>query len=135
MITACGEQPGVGFGDAERRASPTGMARWVRASWAVAGMCASMATAAVLLFGGCCRLPPSGPAAPGGRYNYVINGNMIAGFALVAAPVKYGSSGIMTFVISHQGIVYQKDLGPDTDSIVRRMTEYNPDKTWERVKD
>jgi len=80
-------------------------------------------------------LTRQGPAAPGGRYNYVINGNMIAGFALLAWPAKYGSSGVMTFLISHQGKVYQKDLGPDTQQLSRRITEYNPDATWKRVTD
>ena len=71
-----------------------------------------------------------GPDAPGGDYNYVINGNMIAGFALVACPTEYGTSGVMTFIISHQGKVYQKDLGPKTAQIVGRMTQYNPDSSW-----
>jgi hypothetical protein len=80
-------------------------------------------------------LTKQGPAAPGGRYDYVINGNMIAGFALVACPDKYGSSGVMTFIVNHQGKVYQKDLGPDTLNIVGRMTEYNPDSGWTLVGD
>ena len=71
----------------------------------------------------------------GGKYNYVINGNMIAGFALVAFPEKYGSSGVMTFIVNQQGKVYQKDLGPDTDNIASRMTHYNPDKTWTLVQE
>ncbi|HOD81253.1 MAG: hypothetical protein BWX88_00358 [Planctomycetes bacterium ADurb.Bin126] len=74
-----------------------------------------------------------GPDVPGGRYDYVINGNMIAGFALVACPAQHGSSGIMTFVVNHQGKVYQKDLGPG--ATVRDITEYNPDKTWTLVTD
>lgn len=78
-------------------------------------------------------LTHQGPDVPGGQYNYVINGNMIAGFALVACPAQYGSSGIMTFVVNHQGKIYQKDLGPNV--IVQRITEYNPDKTWTQVKD
>jgi hypothetical protein len=80
-------------------------------------------------------LTRQGPAVPGGQYNYIINGNMIAGFALVACPARYGSSGIMTFVVNHQGKVYQKDLGPDTRQIVANMSEYNPDSTWTLVKD
>ena len=80
-------------------------------------------------------LTRQGPAAPGGRYNYVINGNMIAGFALVAWPAKYGSSGVMTFLVSHQGKVYQKDLGPDTQQLARQITEYNPDATCKLVTD
>jgi hypothetical protein len=76
-----------------------------------------------------------GPAAPGGRYDYVINGNMIAGFAFVACPSKYGVSGVMTFIVSHHGKLYQKDLGPDTLEIVKNMSEYNPDATWTPVND
>jgi hypothetical protein len=74
-----------------------------------------------------------GPAAPSGKYDYVINGNMIAGFALVACPTEYGTSGVMTFIISHQGKLYQKDLGPKTTDIVRSMKEYNPDSGWTLV--
>jgi len=80
-------------------------------------------------------LTRQGPHAPGGAYNYVINGNMIAGFALVAWPDKYASSGVMTFLISHQGRLYQKDLGPRTAEIAKAMTEYDPDSTWTLVKD
>jgi hypothetical protein len=78
-------------------------------------------------------LKAQGPAAPGGEYNYVINGNMIAGFALVAGPTDYGVSGVYTFIISHSGKLYQKDLGPNTADIVRAMKEYNPDSTWSLV--
>lgn len=80
-------------------------------------------------------LTRQGPAAPGGKYDYVINGNMIAGFALVAHPIEYGNSGVMTFVISHQGKLYQKDLGPKTTDVVQSMNEYNPDSSWTPVKD
>jgi Protein of unknown function (DUF2950) len=79
-------------------------------------------------------LTRQGSHAPGGRYNYVINGNMIAGFALVAFPAEYGSSGIMTFLVSHHGKVYQKDLGPRTADIAKAMQEYNPDATWTEVQ-
>ncbi|MGC8624907.1 MAG: DUF2950 domain-containing protein [Phycisphaerae bacterium] len=80
-------------------------------------------------------LTKQGAAAPGGKYNYVINGNMIAGFALVAFPSKYGASGVMTFIVNQQGRVYQKDLGPDTTTIARHMTRYNPDKTWTLIQE
>jgi hypothetical protein len=79
-------------------------------------------------------LTRQGSQVPGGRYNYVINGNMIAGFALVAFPAEYRSSGVMTFVVSHHGKVYQKDLGPKTAELAKAMQEYNPDKTWTEVK-
>ena len=80
-------------------------------------------------------LKQQGDAAPGGKYGYVINGNMVAGFAMIAYPVEYDSSGIMTFIVSHQGKLYQKDLGPKTTDIVRCMKEYNPDSSWTLVKD
>jgi hypothetical protein len=79
-------------------------------------------------------LTKQGPDAPLGRYNYVVNGKMIAGFGLVAYPAKYGNSGIMTFIVNQQGIVYQKDLGPNTTAVVAGMTEYNPGKGWEPSK-
>jgi hypothetical protein len=71
-----------------------------------------------------------GKAAPLGKYNYIINGKMIGGFALVAWPAEYGETGIMTFIVNQQGRVYQKDLGSKTDKIATGMKEYNPDKTW-----
>jgi len=74
-------------------------------------------------------------AAPGGRYEYVINGNMIGGFALVAWPAVYGESGIMTFIVNQQGKVYQKDLGPATASAVRKLKAYDPGKTWALTPD
>jgi hypothetical protein len=80
-------------------------------------------------------LTRQGPAAPGGKYDYVINGNMIAGFALVARPTEYGVSGVMTFVISHQGKLYQKNLGPSTSDVVRSIKEYDPDSSWTLVAD
>jgi len=78
-------------------------------------------------------LTAQGAGAPGGAYDYIINGNMIAGFALVTCPSEYGISGVMTFIISHQGKLYQKDLGPKTTDIVRCMKEYNPDSSWTLV--
>jgi hypothetical protein len=75
-------------------------------------------------------LTRQGKSAPGGKYDYIINGNMIGGFALVAWPAEYGDSGIMTFIVNQQGRVYQKDLGAKTGKIAEAMKEYNPDKTW-----
>jgi len=72
---------------------------------------------------------------PGGRYDYVINGNMIGGFALVAFPADYGNSGIMSFVVSHQGKVLQKDLDEQTKFIGGGMQEYDPDETWVDAQD
>jgi hypothetical protein len=75
-------------------------------------------------------LTRQGKHPPGGKYDYVINGNMIGGFAMVAWPVEYGDSGIMTFVVNQQGRVHQKDLGPQTSKLARKMTEYDPDPSW-----
>ncbi len=76
-------------------------------------------------------LTRQGSNAPGGKYDYIINGNMIAGFGLIAFPVNYGVSGIMTFVVNHQGKIYQKDLGSKTAQSVEKIKEYNPDSTWQ----
>jgi len=75
-------------------------------------------------------LTRQGRHAPGGNYDYIINGNMIGGFALVAWPAEYGHSGIMTFLVNQQGRVYQKNLGPKTARTAAAMKSYNPDKTW-----
>ena len=75
-------------------------------------------------------LTQQGKHAPGGKYDYVINGNMIGGFALVAWPADYGESGVMTFIINQEGRVFQKDLGSSTDFIARKMDTYDPDSTW-----
>jgi Protein of unknown function (DUF2950) len=78
-------------------------------------------------------LTRQGNHVPGGRYNYVINGNMIGGFALVAFPAEYGKTGVMTFLVSHHGQIFQNDLGPQTAEIVKGMQEFNPDATWTEV--
>jgi Protein of unknown function (DUF2950) len=75
-----------------------------------------------------------GPAAPGGAYDFVVRGHMIGGFALLAFPARYGVSGIMTFLVSHEGVVYQKDLGPKTTQIAEAMKTYNPDSTWRKAE-
>jgi hypothetical protein len=80
-------------------------------------------------------LTRQGLHAPGGKYGYVINGNMIAGYALVAYPDKWGNSGVMTFIVNQQGRVYQKNLGPNTGKLAAAMTEYNPDPSWKLVGD
>jgi hypothetical protein len=80
-------------------------------------------------------LTKQGPAAPGGELDYVVNGKMIGGFALVAYPAEYRNSGVMTFTVNHAGTVFQKDLGPNTSKLAERMTAFNPDKTWQTVSD
>ncbi len=79
-------------------------------------------------------LKGQGPAAPLGQMDFLVKGVMIGGFALAAAPADYRVTGVMTFIVSHEGIVYQKDLGPKTLEQFRAMTRYNPDKTWFPVK-
>ena len=78
-------------------------------------------------------LTGQGPKAPGGAYDYMVRGQMIGGFALVAYPAQYGSSGIMTFIVNHDGIVYQKDLGPHTAATAQSMTKFNPDEMWKKL--
>ena len=80
-------------------------------------------------------LKGQGPAAPNGAINYVIEGVMIGGFALVAVPAEYRVTGVKTFIVSYEGTVYQKDLGPDSLNIVKKMELYNPDKTWQPTDD
>ncbi len=79
-------------------------------------------------------LTAQGPAAPDGAFDYVVDGKMLGGFALVAFPARYGVSGVMTFILNHQGIVYEKDLGPDTKARARAMPTYSPDPTWKPVE-
>ena len=80
-------------------------------------------------------LKGQGTAAPLGRLDYVIGGVMIGGFALLATPAEYRVTGVKTFMVDYNGIVYQKDLGPDSLNIAKRIVLYNPDKTWERTDD
>lgn len=75
-------------------------------------------------------LTRQGAAAPGGARDYVLDGHMTRGFAMIAFPARYGDSGVMTFVVNQDGIVYEKDLGPDTAKIAAAITEFNPDLTW-----
>lgn len=79
-------------------------------------------------------LKSQGRDAPGGAYSYVINGNMIVGFGLLAFPADYGASGVMSFIVNQSGEIYEKDLGPKTEEIADRMTEYDPGVGWEPVK-
>jgi Protein of unknown function (DUF2950) len=80
-------------------------------------------------------LKGQGPAAPLGQMDFVVNGAMIGGFALAAAPADYRVTGVKTFIVSYEGIVYQKDLGPDTLKSFKDMELYNPDKTWRSTND
>jgi len=74
-----------------------------------------------------------GPAAPGGAYSYLVNNLMIGGFAVIAWPVTYGETGVMTFMVSQSGDVYEKDLGPDTPTAAANITVFNPDDGWDKA--
>jgi len=78
-------------------------------------------------------LTRQGPKAPGGAHNFIVDGKMIGGFALIAWPAEYGNSGITTFLINHDGAVYEKDLGEDTTKIASHTTAFNPDDTWKKT--
>jgi len=78
-------------------------------------------------------LKGQGKSALGGAYDYLIKGRMVSGFALVAWPIRYGDTGVMTFIVSHDGVVHQKDLGSTTDAAARAMTRFNPDSSWTKV--
>jgi hypothetical protein len=80
-------------------------------------------------------LTRQGKHAPGGKYDYIINGHMIGGFAMVAWPAEYGQSGIMTFIVNQQGRVFQKDLGSGTAKTARKMKAYDPDPSWQVSQD
>lgn len=80
-------------------------------------------------------LKGQGSAAPLGQMNFVVEGLMIGGFGLAAAPAQYRVTGVQTFIVSHDGIVYQKDLGQNTLGIFKNMERYNPDQTWHRTED
>ena len=77
-------------------------------------------------------LTSQGAHATGGAYDYVAHGQMIGGFAIIAYPADYGNSGVMSFVVSHDGVVYSKDLGPDTAKVAGTITQYDPDDSWKR---
>ncbi len=80
-------------------------------------------------------LTAQGPSAPLGARNYIVNGMMIGGFAAIAWPAQYGVTGVQTFQVSYDGIVYQKDLGPETSTLAPAIKAYNPDKTWTITQD
>jgi hypothetical protein len=80
-------------------------------------------------------LKGQGKHAQGGAYDYVVKGKMILGFAMVAYPTEYGNSGVMTFIVNQEGIIYEKDLDKDTTHIAEGMKIFDPDKTWKRVKE
>ncbi|MNP53350.1 hypothetical protein D3C76_1478190 [compost metagenome] len=78
-------------------------------------------------------LDGQGPSAPGGAYSYLIGDKMSRGFALIAWPAKYNDTGVMSFMISHEGDVFEKDLGPDSEKIGQAMKRFDPDDSWQLV--
>ena len=78
-------------------------------------------------------LTSQGPHAPGGAKNYLVDGKMTGGFAFVAYPAEYHSSGVMSFIVGEAGVVYEKDLGPNTADLAEAMTAYDPDSTWHQT--
>jgi hypothetical protein len=80
-------------------------------------------------------LTAQGEAAPAGKYDYLINGHFIGGFALIASPAEYGKTGVMTFIVNHYGDVYERDLGAETAKTAAAITEYNPTSDWTTVED
>jgi Protein of unknown function (DUF2950) len=79
-------------------------------------------------------LTSQGPDAPGGAADYIINGRMIGGFGLAAWPARYGDSGVMTFIVNHGGVVYQKNLGPQTAKIAPAISRFDPDPSWQKAQ-
>jgi len=75
-----------------------------------------------------------GKNAAGGAFDYVVKGQMIGGFAVIASPAKYGNSGVMTFLVNHDGVVYQKDLGKNTEKAAKAIKKFDPDKTWVKAQ-
>ena len=80
-------------------------------------------------------LKGQGPSVPLGEIDFVVKGAMIGGFALAAVPAEYRVTGVETFIVSHSGIVYEKDLEPDTLKVFKSMDRFNPDKTWQPIND
>ena len=79
-------------------------------------------------------LTAQGKSAKGGAYSYLVKGKMLGGFAIVAYPATYAVSGVQTFIVNHEGVVYEKDLGPKTGKLAKSMKTYDPDKTWKKVE-
>jgi hypothetical protein len=75
-----------------------------------------------------------GKNAPGGAYEYMVGNRLMGGFAVVAWPSRYGASGITTFIVNQDGVVYEKDLGAQTDSVAAHLTRFDPDTTWRKAQ-
>jgi hypothetical protein len=79
-------------------------------------------------------LTSQGPAASGGAKNYLVDGKLAGGFGLVARPAQYDVTGVMTFMVNQEGVVYEKDLGGDSEKAAQAITAYNPDSSWAPVR-
>ena len=79
-------------------------------------------------------LTSQGAHAPGGAYDYVVNGHLFGGFAVLAYPSEYGNTGVKTFIVNHDGVVYEKVLGPATAEHAAKIRQFDPDKSWTRTK-
>ena len=79
-------------------------------------------------------LTAQGKSAPGGERSYVVNGEMREGFALIAYPADYRVSGVMSFIVNQDGVIYQQDLGPETEKIALGISEYDPDAGWQKAE-
>ena len=78
-------------------------------------------------------LTGQGANVPGGAMSYLVKGNLVGGFGLVAYPAEYGNSGVMTFIVNQDGVVFQKDLGEDTATVVETIQKFDPDSTWTAI--
>ena len=78
-------------------------------------------------------LTRQGPHAPGGARDYLKNGHLTEGYGLIAWPAKYDDTGVMTFIVNQDGVVYQKDLGPDTAALAKKIDAFDPDSGWQKV--
>jgi len=130
-----GKQDGL-FWEAKEGESPSPLGPQVVAAQAEGYVSSNKSSKPVPYHGYCYRiLEAQGPNAPGGAYDYLAKEEMLGGFALVAYPAEYGASGVMTFIVNHDGVVYQQDLGKKTAKIVRKMNLFDPDSAWEKVEE
>jgi hypothetical protein len=117
-------------GDSQRAAQPARSAGWRGGPSRLQGGCFQTGALSWLPFP---HVDAQGKSAPGGAYNYLVGEKMIGGFAAVAYPAKYGVSGVMTFLVSHEGTVYEKNLGKNTSVEAKRMRRFNPDASWKKA--
>ncbi len=129
LVSAKGQKDGLYWPTADSRPSPLGEA-FARAQ---AKAISRMASKNEPLRGYIYRLlTAQGPHAEGGAFDYLVDDKMIGGFALIAVPAEYGRSGVMSFIVNHDGVVFSKDLGPDTQTVARDIQAFDPDPTWQR---